>query len=78
MSKVHGAEHQIPVGHLVEVQFFLYMCKELDSSCGLSITATDIFVYVKEIFLWIHAWKEEMKGGQKVEDNPCGLANADT
>ena len=63
MSKLLCAEHQIPVGHLLEVQFFFVHVqgtKEGDSSCGLSITAIDIFAYAKNKY-----FSEYMLGRKK-------------
>ena len=54
--------------------------KEGDSPFGLSITATDFYVYVRDkyFFVYVHGRKDERKGRRKVGDNPCELPSKDS
>ena len=53
--------------------------KERDSLFGLSITATDFYVYVrdKDFFVYVHGRKAERKGRRKAGDNLCELPSED-
>ena len=53
--------------YLLEIQiYFVYMqeTKEGDSPFGLSITATDFYVYVREKPFFVHGRKDKRKGGR--------------
>ena len=54
--------------------------KEGDSPCGLSITATDFYVYDrdKDFFVYVHGGeKERQEGRRKAGNNPCESPSKD-
>ena len=54
------------------------MCKEprKESPCGLSIAATDFYVYVRDKYFCVYV--HGRKDGRKAGDNFCELPNIDT
>ena len=51
--------------------------KEGDSPCGLSITATDFYVYVRDKYFFVYVLGGKERKRRKKTDNPCELPSKD-
>ena len=66
--------------YLLEIQiYFVYMqeTKEGDSPFGLSITATDFYVYVRDKYFFVYVLGGKERKRRKKTDNPCELPSKD-